>query len=376
MRAADQDGNVYEGIVRAGSEGEAVAALRARGLIDAEAEVAEGERTPAEGEVERAWGEFVKTLGRLPRGGRGFGAAIEEAAAIAQRGELDLRRESYGAGEDAEEFLRAVKEGVGRTGRAPDLEGAYAAQASAEERWRLAARPTFTLLGTVLGVLAALWGVGVIIVWPTVTSVSYGFFVTYDIRFPGMASPAAMEIFVVLGWVVFLGILSNFVAYVLWRGGAEGVGERWPLLGRVLRARSRGRFLAAHAVLAESGIEARQAARIAAELSRSRRMIKRAQRIAGGDLGAGDYSAAVKLCVGKGVGEAALDARRLAYEASDVLSAQAENGIAQTGALCARAAVAGLGVSTVLAGLWIVVSVWPGFAFISLMTLMNQLGGK
>ncbi|MFH0963153.1 MAG: hypothetical protein V2A58_03980, partial [Planctomycetota bacterium] len=291
------------------------------------------------------------------------------------RGELDLRRENYGAGKDAEGFLRAVKEGVRRTGRAPDLERAFAAQASAEERWRLAARPTFTLLGTVLGALAGLWGVGVIIVWPTVTNISYGFFASNDIGLRGMASPAAMEIFFVLGWVVFLSILSNFVAYVLWRGGAEGFGERWPLLGRVLRARSRGRFLSALAVLAESGLEARQGAKIAAALAQGPRGIARAQRIAAA--GAGDYQeVARRMCGPKGASESALDADRLANEPSDVLAAQAENGIAQTGALCVRAAVVGLGVSAVLAGLWIVVSVWPGFAFISLMTLMNQLGGK
>ena len=40
VRAVDEDGNTFEAEVRAGSEEEAISGARARGLIDAEAEVA------------------------------------------------------------------------------------------------------------------------------------------------------------------------------------------------------------------------------------------------------------------------------------------------------------------------------------------------
>ena len=392
-RAMDENGNVYEASVRARSEQEAVAPLRARGLIDAEAVPLKAESPPTEVEARQGWERFVEGLKDLPDGGRPFGRAVEEVVSAASATSLAYGRKGYGLSADGERLLSSVKEAVGCTGRAPDLRAAFYAQMDMQTAWRTRAQRTFIFVGIVLALIGVLWLASGLFLSPLENTRALAR--EFDLQWAlGKAPVSQLLVFAaivpIFSWVVFISLCASFVAAYLWRlrrkratkaprlaSFVERVGESWPLLGKVLRAGTRARFLAALGELAESGLVACEAAKIAASLAESPTRSERASVMSRGGPRVASYREVVQEIERTSLG---LSERTptAAPEGSPamLLKALAESAAGQTTALCARMSTIAVGVAGWLTFIWFngwMFSTTSPFSLI--VSLMTSVGG-
>jgi len=385
VRAKDEDGNVYEASVRAANEEDAVAPLRARGLIDAEALPVEPEARATDTDARQAWQRFQEDLKDLPDTGRPFGPSVAEAARAAAAEPLDYK--SHGLSDDAETFLAAVKETVSRTGNIPDLRAAHAAQQRIDTQWRALTQGTFSFLRTLLTLLTILWLLtAVSSAFSASKNAVREFYADYDIERPyfGRQMENALSAPVVFAWLVVLGVGSSLTMGHVWRAAArrgdraptlqmlaEGLAERWLFLGRVLRTNRRARFIAAMAALSRSEMPPSQAALIAAALAGSPRRTRRAKRLQSEWPDVQSYDHVIAQIEGVHVSQHDADQPPFA-----ALSGFSESIVQQTSALCGRLTTITIGLSAVLAGLVLIPgALSPLSLFANLFNLMNAMGG-
>lgn len=393
VRAKDEDGNVYETSVRAASEEEAVAGVRARGLIDAEARPVEAKEEATDADARQAWQRFQEDLKDLPGSGEPFGPAVAEGARAAAARSLEFSATSYGVSEDAEAFLAAVKETISRTGDAPDLRAAHAVQKGIDAQWRARTRPTFVFLGTLLTLLMLLWLFTALS--PVLNATQKAAQTVYD-DFDMQRSHVSRHVedanrmARAFAWVVVVALAASLSVGHVWRasrmrthaapgilGLAEHVTERWPLLGRILCANRRARFLAAMAELSRSGMNAAHAAAVAAALAESPGRYRRARLLLRSGAGARSYCDVIRGIDRAVALSAAAEHPRIGIECpSKLVAALSENITEQTSTLCARLTTLTLGLTGVLALLWLAPGgVSPLSLFSNLIPLMNAMGG-